>query len=183
MPQHQVHNLVLACHACSSTSVISDKMGEGCKLTKASTVVGMCFTGTIAQAVQPAIHDVTDGSVIRSWLNSPLSTGLESDIYKAANILNSFAQVGYLQPEKGIPAAVLQGAAGFAILSVVKVRFATISTCSCACAGAEIEYVPYLSAQLHVIPSAEGCLGSQGDVETAFFKAQKEVETLDFRVD
>ena len=78
-------------------------------------------TGTIAQAVRPAVHDVTDGSVMRSWLNSPLSSGLESDIYKATNILNSFAQVGSMQPEKGIPAAVLQGAAGFAILSVVKV--------------------------------------------------------------
>lgn len=78
--------------------------------------------GTIAPAVQPAIHDVTDGSVLRSWLNSPLSSGLEQDIYKATNILHSFAQVGYLQPEKGIPAAVLQGAAGFAILSAVKVR-------------------------------------------------------------
>lgn len=83
--------------------------------------------GTIAQAVQPAIHDVTDGSVLRSWLNSPLSSGLEQDIYKATNILHSFAQVGYLQPEKGIPAAVLQGAAGFAILSVVKVRAPNIS--------------------------------------------------------
>lgn len=81
------------------------------------------LAGTIAQAVRPAVHDVTDGSVMRSWLNSPLSSGLESDIYKATNILNSFAQVGSLQPEKGIPAAVLQGAAGFAILSVVKVGF------------------------------------------------------------
>lgn len=81
--------------------------------------------GTIAQAVQPAVHDVTDGSVLRSWLNSPLSSGLEQDVYKATNILHSFAQVGYLQPEKGIPATVLQGAAGFAILSVVKVTCAT----------------------------------------------------------
>ena len=79
------------------------------------------FAGTISQAVRPAVHDVTDGSVMRSWLNSPLSNGLESDIYKATNILNSFAQVGSLQPERGVPAAVLQGAAGFAILSVVKV--------------------------------------------------------------
>ena len=84
-------------------------------------MMSMRPAGTIAQAVRPAIHDVTDGSVMRSWLNSPLSSGLESDIYKATNILNSFAQVGYLQPEKGIPAAVLQGAAGFAILSVAKV--------------------------------------------------------------
>lgn len=85
-------------------------------------------TGTIAQAVQPAIHDVTDGSVMRSWLNSPLSSGLEQDVYKATNILHSFARVGYLQPEKGIPAAVLQGAAGLAILSVVKVTVSSLST-------------------------------------------------------
>ena len=89
--------------------------------------MGCSPVGTIAQAVQPAIHDVTDGSVLRSWLNSPLSSGLEQDIYKATNILHSFAQVGYLQPEKGIPSAVLQGAAGFAILSVVKVMSTTHS--------------------------------------------------------
>ena len=80
------------------------------------SLMSVYCAGTIAQAVRPAVHDVTDGSVMRSWLNSPLSNGLEADIYKATNILNSFAQVGYLQPEKGIPAAVLQGAAGFAIL-------------------------------------------------------------------
>lgn len=77
--------------------------------------------GTIAEAVRPAVHDVTDGSALRSWLNSPLSSGLAADIYTATNILHSFAQIGSLQPEKGIPAAVLSGARGFAILSVVKV--------------------------------------------------------------
>lgn len=72
--------------------------------------------------MRPAVHDVTDGSALRSWLNSPLSSGLAADIYTATNILHSFAQVGQLQPEKGIPAAVLNGAVGFAILSVAKVR-------------------------------------------------------------
>lgn len=108
----------LLCRAClgvfttNLSACLDWHLGERCECPPA---------GTIAQAVRPAIHDVTDGSVMRSWLNSPLSSGLESDIYKATNILNSFAQVGYLQPEKGIPAAVLQGAAGFAILSVAKV--------------------------------------------------------------
>ena len=71
--------------------------------------------------MRPAVHDVTDGSALRSWLNSPLSSGLAADIYTATNILHSFAQMGSLQPEKGIPAAVLNAAKGFAILSVVKV--------------------------------------------------------------
>ena len=67
------------------------------------------------------MHDVTDASVLRSWVNNPFSRSLAADIYKATNIARSWATVGSLRPEKAIPAAVLQGAAGFAILSVVKV--------------------------------------------------------------
>lgn len=48
--------------------------------------------GTISQAVQPAVHDLTDNSVARSWLNNPLSGSLATDIYKATNIVRSFAQ-------------------------------------------------------------------------------------------
>jgi len=32
--------------------------------------------------VQPPVHDVTDGSVLRSWLNSPLGASLDADIFK-----------------------------------------------------------------------------------------------------
>lgn len=67
------------------------------------------------------MHDVTDASVLRSWLNNPFSMSLAADIYKATNIVRSWAAVGSLSPEKAIPAAVLHGAAGFAILSVAKV--------------------------------------------------------------
>lgn len=42
----------------------------------------MCAAGTIARAVQPPVHDVTDASVLRSWLNSPLSVSLDTDIFK-----------------------------------------------------------------------------------------------------
>jgi hypothetical protein len=35
--------------------------------------------------------------------------------------VRAFAKVGALSPEKALPAAVLDGAAGFAILSVAKV--------------------------------------------------------------
>lgn len=38
--------------------------------------------GTIARAVQPPVHDVTDVSVLRSWLNSPLGASLDADIFK-----------------------------------------------------------------------------------------------------
>ena len=77
--------------------------------------------GTIAQAVQVAVHDVTDGSAPRAWLNNPLSSSLVEDIYKATNITRCFAQIGTLAVEKSVPAAILRDARGFAILSVAKV--------------------------------------------------------------
>ena len=77
--------------------------------------------GTISQAVQPAIHDVTDSSAMRSWFNTPLSSSLEVDIYKATNIVRAFARVGNNPPERHIPTHILKDAAGFAILSTVKV--------------------------------------------------------------
>jgi hypothetical protein len=51
---------------------------------------------------------------------------------QATNIVRSFAAVGSHAPDKAIPAAILDGAAGFAILSVAKVcaRFAPcVATC------------------------------------------------------
>ena len=47
---------------------------------------------------------------------------------QATNIVRSFASVGSRAPDKAIPAAILDGAAGFAILSVAKVcaRFAPL---------------------------------------------------------
>ena len=39
---------------------------------------------------------------------------------QATNIVRAFRAVGKVQPETGIPAAVLRGAAGFAILSIAK---------------------------------------------------------------
>ena len=77
--------------------------------------------GTVSRAVQPAIHDVTDASAIRSWFNPPMTSSLSAELYKAQNIVRQFARVGTLFPERSIPAAVLDGAAGFAVLSVVKV--------------------------------------------------------------
>ncbi|KAK9805137.1 hypothetical protein WJX72_001461 [[Myrmecia] bisecta] len=89
------------------------------------------LAGTISKAVRPAVHDLTDASVMRSWINNPLSASLETDIYQATNIVRGFAQVGALQPEKSVPSAVLQGAAGLAILSVGKIGMgwsATVGT-------------------------------------------------------
>ena len=77
--------------------------------------------GTISKAVQPAVHDVTDNTCVQSWFNSPMTAVLGADIYKATNIVRAFRAVGKTAPESGIPAAVLHGAAGFAILSIAKV--------------------------------------------------------------
>ena len=49
--------------------------------------------GTVSRAVQPAIHDVTDASALRSWFNPPLATSLSAELYKAQNIVQQFAQV------------------------------------------------------------------------------------------
>ena len=75
------------------------------------------------------MHDVFDGSVVRSWLNSPLSHTLEMDIYAATNIAKGFVNIGQLGPERGIPSYILGSAAGFALLSVAKVLAHAMPCC------------------------------------------------------
>ena len=58
---------------------------------------------------------------MRSWFNIPLGSSLEADIYKATNIIRAFASVGNNPPERSIPSHILRDAAGFAILSTLKV--------------------------------------------------------------
>ncbi|GLU18036.1 hypothetical protein SLE2022_343580 [Rubroshorea leprosula] len=75
----------------------------------------------VSRAAQLPTHDLTDLSTLRSWLNFPWSQSMEYEIYKATNTLNSYSKVGYLKPEKSIPAAILKQAKGLAILTVAKV--------------------------------------------------------------
>lgn len=79
------------------------------------------LTGTVSRAVQPPVHDAIDNVSLRSWLNMPWTRSLEDDCYQVANIIQTFAKVGRLQPEQGLPAKVLQGCKGLAVLSVLKV--------------------------------------------------------------
>ena len=83
--------------------------------------VAKCSAGTISQAVQPAVYDVTDSTSMRSWFNRPMAGSLEADIYKATNIVRMFARIGNNPPERHIPSHILKEAAGFAILSTLKV--------------------------------------------------------------
>ncbi len=83
--------------------------------------VTTCCAGTISQAVQPAVHDVTDATSMRSWFNRPVASSLEADIYKATNIARAFARIGNNPPERHIPSHILRDAAGFAILTTFKV--------------------------------------------------------------
>ncbi|KAL3830076.1 hypothetical protein ACJIZ3_018878 [Penstemon smallii] len=78
------------------------------------------FINTISNAAQVAKHDVMDWTCSRGWLNLPVGLSMEHEIYKSANTLKSYCQVARLNPEKSIPAAVLKGARGLAILTVVK---------------------------------------------------------------
>ncbi|KAL2503379.1 RING/FYVE/PHD-type zinc finger family protein [Forsythia ovata] len=78
------------------------------------------LVNTISNAAQMAKHDVMDWTCSRGWLNLPVSLSMEQEIYKSANTLRSYCQVARLNPEKSIPAAVLRGARGLAILTVAK---------------------------------------------------------------
>ncbi|XP_071911288.1 uncharacterized protein [Coffea arabica] len=75
---------------------------------------------TISNAVQVAKHDVMDWTSMRGWLNLPVGFSMEQEIYKSANTLRNYCQVARLNPEKSIPAAILEGAKGLAILTVAK---------------------------------------------------------------
>ncbi|XP_077238303.1 uncharacterized protein LOC143879688 [Tasmannia lanceolata] len=75
---------------------------------------------SISNAMQVAKHDVMDWTSMRGWLNTPVGLSMEHDIYKSANALRSYCQVIRLNPERSIPAAVLKGAKGLAILTVAK---------------------------------------------------------------
>lgn len=78
------------------------------------------LTNIISNAAQIAVHDVTDSTCMRGWLNNPIGLCMEDEIYKATNTLRSFCKVGILKPEQSIPEAVLRGAKGLAILTVIK---------------------------------------------------------------
>ncbi len=36
----------------------------------------------MSHAVQPAVHDVTDASALRSWFNPPMAASLAAELYK-----------------------------------------------------------------------------------------------------
>lgn len=74
----------------------------------------------VSHAAQVALHDVTDMSSFRSWVNNPLSSSLQEEIFKATSTLRSYSQVGRLKPERSIPDKVLTGAVGLAIITVAK---------------------------------------------------------------
>jgi hypothetical protein len=49
------------------------------------------LAGHFSKAAQTPVHDVTDWTSMRAWLNNPLTSSLEQDIYKCSNILGCVA--------------------------------------------------------------------------------------------
>ena len=45
------------------------------------------LAGHFSRAAQTPVHDVTDWTSMRAWLNNPLTSSLEQDIYKCTNIV------------------------------------------------------------------------------------------------
>lgn len=74
----------------------------------------------VSNASQTATFDVTDMTCMRGWLNSPYGLSMEQEIYKATNTIRSYCKIGSLNAEKMVPDAVLKGARGLAIVTVVK---------------------------------------------------------------
>ncbi|PNH02684.1 hypothetical protein TSOC_011310, partial [Tetrabaena socialis] len=79
------------------------------------------LAGTMAAAAQPPVQDSPDSISLRSWVNSPWTSALGQDVFKAANMLSTFVKAVHMQPEAGLPTACLQGAAGLALLTVARV--------------------------------------------------------------
>ncbi|XP_077228891.1 RING/FYVE/PHD-type zinc finger family protein [Tasmannia lanceolata] len=75
----------------------------------------------VSHAAQLPVHDLTDLSTLRSWVNFPWGQSMEYEIYKATNTIRGYNKVGSLRPERSIPDAILGQAKGLAILTVVKV--------------------------------------------------------------
>ncbi|KAH7279896.1 hypothetical protein KP509_37G042800 [Ceratopteris richardii] len=74
-----------------------------------------------SNASQIAVHDVTDSTCMRGWVNSPIGLTLQDEIYKATNTLRNFSKLGSITSEQRIPETILKGAKGLAILTVMKV--------------------------------------------------------------
>ncbi|WIA15988.1 hypothetical protein OEZ85_012727 [Tetradesmus obliquus] len=117
----------LFCHGCSSKQLL---LPPRFKERDPQRVCGMCaslleplqpfLVGATAASVQPPVHDALDAVSLRSWLNSPWAGSMAGELYKAANILRKFNEAIRLEPERGIPAQLLAGARGLALLSVVR---------------------------------------------------------------
>lgn len=121
---------LIFCHQCSSQKLLlPPKFGQ----QEPQRVCNRCFdvlkpaelqnalAGHFSKAAQQPVHDVTDWTSMRAWLNNPLTSTLEADIFKCTNILRHFVYSSRLSAERAIPASMLQEAAGFAVLSVLKV--------------------------------------------------------------
>jgi hypothetical protein len=51
------------------------------------------LVGTLSASSQHPVHDALDAVSLRSWFNSPWTSTLEADIYKATNMVLGFTQV------------------------------------------------------------------------------------------
>ncbi|EPS61610.1 hypothetical protein M569_13184, partial [Genlisea aurea] len=79
------------------------------------------LTERVSRAAQFPTHDVTDLSTLRSWVNFPWGQTMEYEIYKATNAIRGYFKVGFVEPERKIPRAILRHAKGLAIITVAKV--------------------------------------------------------------
>jgi len=67
------------------------------------------LVGATAACVQPPVHDALDAVSLRSWLNTPWSSSMADEVFKAANIVNAFSQVRFAYGAAGVVGIECQG--------------------------------------------------------------------------
>lgn len=93
---------LIFCHQCSQQKLLlPPKFGHRepqrvcdrcCEVLRPADLQN-ALAGHFSKAAQMPVHDVTDWTSMRAWLNNPLTSSLEQDIYKCSNILGCAALI------------------------------------------------------------------------------------------
>ena len=91
---------LIFCHQCSQEKVLlppkfgyrePQRVCDRCFEVLRPAELQNALAGHFSKAAQMPVHDVTDWTSMRAWLNNPLTSSLEQDIYKCSNILGCAA--------------------------------------------------------------------------------------------
>ena len=91
---YKLWNTYSSCSRVSHPAVCVREPHKVCELCSSVLVpLQPVLIEMLSMASQTPVHDVWDSTVLRSWLNNPVTRSLEQDIYKATNILQEVKMV------------------------------------------------------------------------------------------